>query len=301
MAGLNNEVCLFYQDDIIVYSRGLDEHQRRLQALFERLRWANLELKPSTCWLLQRQVEFLGHVVSADVISTDSSKIEVVSSWPKPNCIREVRAFLGLCYYYRRFVKGFVEIAAPLHALTRKGEQFVWDDLCQRALEALKGALTSSSILAMPTDEGRFLLDTDASSHGIGAVLSQEQDGQERVVAFASLLYSQHEARYCVTRQELLVVVFYLKHFKQYLLGRRFTIRTDHAALRWLRNTPQAIGQQARWLERIEEYDFDFQHRPGTRHGNANAMSGRPCRRLGCCIREMGDVQNDGMQSEAVK
>jgi hypothetical protein len=178
-------------------------------------------------------VKFLGHVVSASGISTDSSKIEAVSSWPTPNCLREVRAFVGLCSYYRRFVKGFAEIAAPVHALTRKGKQFVWDDLCLWAFEALNGALTSSPILAMPTDEGRFFLDTDASSHGIGAV-SQEQDGKERVVAFASRLYSQHEARYCVTRQELMAVVLYLKHFKQYVLGRRFTIRTDHAALRWL-------------------------------------------------------------------
>ena len=142
----------------------------------------------------------------------------------------------------------------------------------------LKRRLVSSPILAMPRDEGNFRLDTDASNEAIGAVLSQVQDGQERVVCYASRLLNRTERNYCVTRRELLAVVFFIKQFRNYLLGRRFLVRTDHSALRWLRNLSEPIGQQARWLETLEEFEFDIEHRPGKRHGNADALSRRPCR-----------------------
>src|SRR5580693_4621484 len=141
--------------------------------------------------------------------------------------------------------------------------------------------LTSSPILAMPTDNDIFILDCDSSDFANGAVLSQVQDGQERVIAYASRSLSKSERNYCVTRKELLAVVFYLKHFRVYLLGRRFLIRSDHSALQWLRKMPQPVGQQARWLEMMEEFQFEIQHRPGRAHGNADALSRRPCRQCG--------------------
>jgi hypothetical protein len=136
----------------------------------------------------------------------------------------------------------------------------------------------------MPTDCDEFILDTDASNSAIGAVLSQRQDEVERVVAYASRALDKREQNYCVTRKEkeLLAVVHFVRYFKQYLLGRTFKLRTDHAALSWLRHTPDPIGQQARWLEQLEEYDFSIEHRPGIRHGNADAMSRRPCNRREC-------------------
>jgi hypothetical protein len=130
----------------------------------------------------------------------------------------------------------------------------------------------------MPKDNGDYRLDTDASNNSIGAVLSQIQDGEERVVAYASRLLTQQEKNYCVTRRELLAVVYFMKHFRPYLLGRKFLVRTDHAALKWLRNMPEPVGQQARWLELLEEYDFEIEHRPGKKHANADALSRRPCR-----------------------
>jgi len=257
MMGLNLEICLIYLDDIIVFSTDVTSHIERLEKVFCRLKTANLKLKPSKCRLMQTSVGFLGYVVSGEGISTDPVKIEAVQSWPIPRKLRDVRSFLGLCGYYRRFVPNFSEVAAPLHALTQKGRAFVWNSDCQMAFDKLKTLLTASPILALPLDGCQYLIDTDASDHGIGAVLSQVQDGEERVIAYASRLYSDAEKRYCVTHKELLAVVHFLRHFRQYLLGFEFLVRTDHAALQWLRRTPQPIGQQGRWLEILEEFNID--------------------------------------------
>jgi len=161
--------------------------------------------------------------------------------------------------------------------MTRKGHTFVWTEESQTAFQRLKDAMSSPPVLAMPDDNGQMILDTDASDVAIGAVLSQVEGGLERVIAYAGRALARNESNYCVTRKELLAVVYFTKHFRQYLLGRKFIVRTDHAALSWLKRTPELIGQNARWLELLGEFDFDVQHRPGTRHGNADAMSRHPC------------------------
>jgi len=172
-------------------------------------------------------------------------------------------------------VPDFSEIAKPLHDLTKKGVRFQWTNDCQRAFDRLKSALSGATVLALPRDEGDFILDCDASETAIGAVLSQVQNGEERPICYASQLYNRHEKNYNVTRKELLAVVTFVKKFRQYLLGRPFTVRTDHAALRWLKHTPEPIGQQARWLEILEEYDYSIVHRPGRLHSNADSLSRR--------------------------
>ena len=278
LAGLNFRTLLVYLDDIIVFSETAADHFDRLRQLFDCLRRAGLKLKPSKCKLFQREVEFLGHIVSGEGVRTDPSKVEAVKDWPRPLSVKEVRSFLGLASYYRRFVPDFATIAAPLHALTHKYAQFKWTKECEEAFNRLKQALITSPVLAMPLDEGRFYLDTDACNESIGAVLQQEQGGEKKVVAYASRLLRGAEKNYCVTRKELLAIVVYVKQFRNYLLGRPFTVRTDHSALQWLRRTPEPIGQQARWLEMLEEYQFDVLHRAGKQHGNADALSRRPCR-----------------------
>ena len=293
MSGLHLDVCLVYLDDIILFSRTVDEHLERLVRVLSRLRTAGLKLKPEKCSLMQKSVSFLGHVVSAEGIATDPKKIKTVTEWPVPTSVKEVRSFLGLAGYYRRFVKGYANIAAPLHALTQKDREFKWTDTTQQAFEVLREALTTPPILAMPNDTGEFILDTDASDQTIGAVLSQLQDGAEKVIAYASRKLDKREVNYCITRKELLAIVHSLKYFKQYLLGRRFKIRTDHAPLTWLRRTPDPIGQQARWLEIMEEFDFQVEHRPGTKHGNADAVSRRPCHVKSCACRQSEDTRDD--------
>jgi len=270
-----------YLDDVIIFGSTPEEHLERLGKVFQRVREANLKLKPSKCRLLQSAVSFLGHVVSSAGVSMDPAKINDVVEWPVPQRLRDVRAFVGLCAYYRRFMRNFSVIAAPLFELTRKGRMFSWNEECQQAFNQLKDLLTSAPILALPTDKGSYVLDCDARDIGIGAVLSQVIDEEEKVIAYGSRLLSTAERNYCVTRRELLAIVHFTKTYRQYLLGRRFTLRTDHAALQWLQRTPEAIGQQGRWLERLAEFDFRILHRPGGKHANADAMSRRPCRQCG--------------------
>ena len=183
---------------------------------------------------------------------------------------------MGLSGYYRRFVKDFSSIALPLYALMKKGVEFVWMNECQEAFDELKRRLMTGPVLALPQSEGIYTLDTDASDYGLGAVLSQQQSEGERVIAYASRTMNKAERRYETTRKELLAVVNGLKCFRQYLLGRRFVIRTDHAALSWLRRTAEPMPQLARWLTFIEQFDYEVVHRPGTKHGNADGLGRRP-------------------------
>ncbi|XP_037834631.1 uncharacterized protein LOC112450568 [Kryptolebias marmoratus] len=301
LAGLQWETCLVYLDDIIVLGRDTGQMLERLEHVFARLRGANLKLKPSKCCLFREQVIFLGHKVSAEGVATDPQKIQRVQEWPTPRNVREVRQFVGLASYYRRYVENFATVAKPLHELTKKYARFNWSTQCQEALEELKRRLTSAPVLGYPLDSGELLLDTDASDCGIGAVLSQIQEGEERVLAYGSKCLSATERNYCTTRRELLAVVEFTSHFRQYLLGRHFTIRTDHSSLRWLTRLREPEGQLARWLEKLAEYDFQVVHRPGIKHLNADALSRKPCRENCVCHISDPELGRKQFQHKAVQ
>ena len=287
LAGLQWSHCLVYIDDVIVLGKSFPSHLEKLSIVFDRLRTAGLKLKPSKCHFLQQKVQFLGHVVSSEGVTPDPSKIEKVADWPTPTTTKEVQQFLGLASYYRKFVKDFAELAKPLHRLTEKNAKFQWTDDCQRAFIELRQKLVTSPILVYPDFNRNFILDTDASNSGIGAVLSQLDDnGCERVIAYGSRLLSKAERQYCVTRRELLAVVFFTKQFRPYLAGKKFLLRTDHGSLTWLRNFKEPEGQLARWLEQLQELDFDIVHRQGRKHTNADALSRLPCPQ---CKRESHD------------
>ena len=282
LGGLKWSSCLVYLDDIIIVGTSFSEHLRNLAGVLQRLRQAGLKLKPSKCKWCQKSVTFLGHIVSEEGVAADPSKTAVVAGWPPPQSKREMQQFLGLANYYRKFVKNFAAIAKPLHRLTEKNTDFKWTVECQHAFDVLRACLSSPPVLSYPDYSRRFVLDTDASDIGIGAVLSQEDaTGSEVVIAYASRTLSRPEQRYCVTRKELLAAVEFIHHFRQYLLGREFTLRTDHSSLVWLRNFKEPEGQLARWLEKLQEYSFSVVHRQGTKHGNADALSRVPCRQCG--------------------
>jgi len=221
-------------------------------------------------------VDFLGHVVSRDGIAVSPDKVNTVLNWPRPQNVQEVRSFLGLAGYYRRYVEKYADIAKPLQILTNKDMPFVWNEAQEKAFCVLKLRLVSAPILASPSDDGLYVLDTDASQIGLGAVLQQEQAGHLKVIAYGSRNLTKAEQNYNTTRRELLAVVYGLKQFRQFLLGRPFRQRVDHSALIYLRRTPEVMGQAARWLEFIEEYDFTIQHRAGTAHSNCDALSRKP-------------------------
>jgi hypothetical protein len=280
LRGLTWSSVLVYVDDVLVFARSFAELKQRLREVFERLRAANLKLKPSKVRLFQREIKFLGHIVSAAGVAMDKSKVDEVTSWRIPRNVRDVRRFLGLVGYFRKYIKGYAAHAAPLHELTKKGEPFSWNQRRNDAFQHLKECLLTGPILAISVDDGQYILDVDASDIAAGAVLQQVQGGVVRVISYGSRAFNDCEKRYCVTRKELAALIFGLKHYRQYLLGRQFIIRTDHAALTYLRTAKELVGQQARWLDLLSEYDFQLQHRAGASHGNADAMSRKlPCER----------------------
>ncbi|GFX23532.1 retrovirus-related Pol polyprotein from transposon 17.6 [Trichonephila clavipes] len=277
LKGLTFEACLIYLDDVIIGGRTFEEHLQNIRKVLSKLSDANLKLNPSKCKFFQKEVNYLGHIISAEGVRTDPEKVSAVKNWKRPENLRELRSFLGLCTYYRKFVEGFSNIARPLHKLTESKQKFQWTKECEDSFLQLKEALTSSPILIYPQPDKPFILDTDASNESVGAVLSQEIDGQERVVSYWSKCLSKPERNYCVTRKELLAIVKAIEHFHHYLYGQKFLLRTDHASLTWLMNFRNTEGQVARWIQRLNEYYFDIRHRKGSSHGNADALSRRPC------------------------
>lgn len=225
LAGLQWDKCLVYLDDIIVIGKSFDDMLCNLERVFDRLLRAGLKLKARKCNLFATKVSYLGHIISQEGIATDPEKIKAVAEWPVPSSVSEVRSFLGLCSYYRRFIRDFASEAKPLDRLTEKGRKFQWTKETHDAFETLRNRLISAPILSLPDISKPFILDTDASNWSIGAVLSQEIDGKERVMAYASRTLTKAEKRYCVTRKELLAVVHFIKHYRHYLYGRRFLLR----------------------------------------------------------------------------
>ena len=281
LAGLHWTCCLIYLDDIIVFSRSVPEHLSKLREVLSRLKGAGLKVKQLKCHLLRRSVQYLGHILSARGVETDPEKIRCIADWPVPTCSKELKQFLGLSSYYRRFVKGFAQLASPLYALVNKRE-WEWSDSCSDAFLELKKKLMTSPLLALPRFNLDFILDTDASGEGLGAVLSQVIEGREHVIAYASRVLTKSERKYCATRREMLALVWATRHFRPYLYGRRFTLRTDHNSLRWLHNFKEPEGQVARWLELLSEFDYTvIHHRPGAQHQNADSLSRKPCSQCG--------------------
>jgi hypothetical protein len=273
LSGLQWEIAVLYIDDVIVFANSFEEQLERLGLVLGRLRNAGLKLKPEKCELFRKRVEFLGHIVSAKGVEVDHRKISKILEWPEPQNLTQLRSFVGICAYYRRFVPDFSTICKPLFLLTQKGQQYVWGEAQQVAMDTMKKLLTSAPILGYPRTGDPFILDTDASAVGLGAVLSQVQDGEERVIAYASRVLSPAERNYCTTRRELLAILSFVKQFHHYLYGGRFLVRTDHSALYWLLRKKEPEGQMARWVTFLQSYDMQVQHRQGVKHGNADALS----------------------------
>ena len=248
-------------------------HREHVQAVFQRLQDAGLTLKGQKCHIGMSQVSYLGHVFSSAGMTPDQQKIEAIQDWPVPHDVHAVRQFIGLASYYRRYIKDFAEIAAPLHRLTQKGETFQWGDECSKSFNRLKASLSGAPVLAFPVfgkDASAFVVQTDASAIGLGAVL--EQNG--KVIAYASRVLTKPEKNYSVIQRECLAIIFALKQFRHYLLGRPFTLLTDHAPLQWL-SSQKMEGLLSRWALVLQEYDFQIKYQKGTHNVAADALSRR--------------------------
>ena len=274
--------ALVFLDDVILIGKSVEELLSHFEEYCTKIRAAKLKTKPSKCFLFRKEVAFLGHLVNENGVKTDPAKVEAVRCWTTPSRRRDVRSFLGLVNFYRRFIPNCSTIAKPLTALTSLKEKFDWTPECQESFNTLKEKLCSSPLLGYPREDGgQFKLSTDASDVGLGFVLSQDQvppedpEGEMRevVIAYGSRTLSAAERHYCVTRKELLAVVHGVLTFKNYLLLRPFLIRTDHSSLKYLHRMKQAEGQLARWLDLLQPFTFTIEYIPGRENGPADALS----------------------------
>jgi hypothetical protein len=271
---------LVFLDDIVVYSRTLEDHERDVRAVLTRLRTAGLFAKQSKCDLFRAEIEFLGHNVGRDGLRVMADKVRDVRNWPTPRSASELRSFLGLAGYYRRFIHGFSGHAAPLHDLTHTadGRKYEWLPVHQRAADTLKAALTAAPTLALPDPDRQYVVNTDASDFATGAVLQQDQGNGLQPVAFCSHKMSDTERRYPTHDREMLAIIHMLGEWRTYLQGRQpfvIRIRTDHNSLQYFMTQQSLSARQARWLDKLSDFDFKIEYIRGPTNVVADALSRR--------------------------
>ncbi|GJR75818.1 putative reverse transcriptase domain-containing protein [Tanacetum coccineum] len=274
---LMNRVCkpyldkfvIVFIDDILIYSKDKKEHEEHLKAILELLKKEELYAKFSKCEFWIPRVQFLGHVIDRQGIHVDPAKIESIKDWASPKTPTEIRQFLGLAGYYRRFIEGFSKIAKPMTKLTQKKVAFEWGDKQEAAFQTLKNKLCSAPILALPQGAENFIVYCDASHKGLGAVLMQN----EKVIAYASRQLKIHEKNYTTHDLELGAVVFALKIWRHYLYGTKCTVFTDHKSLQHILDQKELNMRQRRWLELLSDYDCEIHYHPGKANVVADALS----------------------------
>ncbi|GKB00561.1 putative reverse transcriptase domain-containing protein [Tanacetum coccineum] len=263
---LMNRVCkpyldkfvIVFIDDILIYSRNEEEHANHLKIILELLRKEKLYAKFSKCDFWIHMVQFLGHLIDSQGLHVDPAKIEAVKNWASPTTPTEVRQFLGLAGYYRRFIQGFSKIAKPLTKLTQKNKKYIWGKDQEMAFQLLKQKLYEAPILALPEGNDDFVVYCDASLQGLGAVLMQK----EKVIAYASRQLKPHEENYTTHDLELGAVVFALKIWRHYLYGTKCTVFTDHKSLQHILHQKELNMRKHRWLELLADYDCEIRYHP---------------------------------------
>ncbi|XP_073681655.1 uncharacterized protein [Garra rufa] len=264
-----------YLDDVVIHSEAWEDHLDRLRRVLTELRKAGLTANPRKCHLALQEAKYLGYQVGRGLIKPQEKKVEAVRSAPKPKTKTQVRAFLGLAGYYRCFIPNFSSLAAPLTDLTRKGqpERVQWSPAADDAFQEIKRILTSEPILRAPDFSCPFLLQTDASDTGLGAVLSQVQEGEEHPVLYISRKLVPAERNYATVEKEALAIKWAVLELRYYLLGRRFTLVTDHAPLQWMAKAKDTNARVTRWFLALQDFRFDIKHRAGAANSNADGLS----------------------------
>ncbi|RXN12176.1 Transposon Ty3-I Gag-Pol poly [Labeo rohita] len=271
---LRKKICFVYIDDIIIYSTSVAQHFCDLKTILHRLETAGLTINLKKCKFFLSEITFLGHVVSNKGITADPSKVEAIRAFPAPNTLKEVQRFLGLAGWYHRFVPNFSKIAEPLNSLKKKGQVFKWMTQCQQAFDQLKACLTSPPILGHPDLQVPFIVYTDASDTGLGAILTQRKDlGKEEVIAYASRTLTGAEINYTATEKECLAVIWALEKWEHYLEYKLFTVVTDHSALQWVMGSTKTNSRLIRWVLRLQKLNFIIEYRKGKLNVAPDALS----------------------------
>ena len=265
-----------YLDDIIVLGRTFEEHLQNLREVLHRLQAANLRINPEKCEFGRTELKYLGHVVTAQGVRTDPDKVQAILGMPPPTNLRELRRFLGMVSWYRRFITHFSDITTPLTKLLQKKRKWSWGPEEEMAFNTLRQQLAAAPVLTCPDFTRPFTLQTDASQDGLGVVLTQEDEEGERVIAYPSRTLNQAERNYSTTEKECLAVVWGVRKMRAYLEGYHFTILTDHHALKWLQTIESPSGRLARWSLELQQYDFTIKYRKGAMNWVADALSRQP-------------------------
>jgi hypothetical protein len=259
-------------DDILIYSQTVKEHDKHLRLVLQCLRDHKLYGKLSKCSFYQSKIHYLGHVISDEGIAMDPTKFEVIMEWPAPTNIKEVRSFMGIEGYYRWFVEVFSKIANLITELQKKNKKFVWTEKCAEAFWSLKELLTTTPILKVPDMDADFLVCTGGSKEGLGGVLMQDS----RLIAYISRKLRRHEENNVTHDLELLAIVYALKVWRHYVVGRIFEPKMDHCGLQHIFTQSDLNVRQRRWSELLSEYDFEITYIKGTMNRVEYSLIRRP-------------------------
>ena len=262
---LENHVMV-YLDDIIIISKTFSEHLRILGLVFDRLKNAGLIVSEEKCHFCKPELKYLGYIVDAKGLRPDPEKVQAILNIVPPQNITEIRRFIGTASWYRRFVPNFSSIIAPVTRLTRKNIKWEWTAECQQSFNQIKEALVTAPVLTCPDFNRPFVLQTDASHYGLGAILTQQFDEGEKVICYLSRSLTRQEMKLTVTEKECLAVIWSVEKLRHFLEGVHFKVITDHHSLLWLHNLKDPQGRLARWALRLQPYDFELIHRKGKDH-----------------------------------
>ncbi|GBG75872.1 hypothetical protein CBR_g21116 [Chara braunii] len=271
-----DKFVIVYLDDILIFSKTIEEHVAHLDKVLSLLRQHKFKINVEKCEFGRTPVLYLGHEISTEGLKPDDAKVASIRDWPRPQCVTEMRSFLGMTGYYRTFIKNYSIVAAPLTDLTRLDTPWEWTDECEAAFRHLKHVLTHYEVLKLPDPDKPFIVTTDASQYGIGAVLAQQEGLRLSPVEYMSKKMPSQKLAKSTYEKELYEVYKALTHWRHYLLGRFFILGTDHQTLRWMRTQPVLSDALKRWIEVIEQYDFDPQYLKGEYNKVADALSRRP-------------------------
>ncbi|GBG59146.1 hypothetical protein CBR_g32163 [Chara braunii] len=271
-----DKFMVVYLDDILVFSKTTRERAEHLALVLQSLRDNQYKINREKSSFGVPSVIYLGHVIFGDRLAPEAAKVAAIQDWPQPQTVRDVRSFLGLASYYRKFIRNFSAVAAPLTNLTKKDTPFLWSLHCQMAFARLKQALTRAPVLKLPDPTLPFVLTTDASQYGIGAVLQQDDGNGLRPVEFMSKKIKTQKLQNSTYEKELYALVSALKHWKHFLLGRHFKIFSDHSTLQWLKSQGELNDKLACYIQFIDLFDFELKHKKGCYNKVADALSRRP-------------------------